>query len=174
MFITTPTILQVSFFYKLREIVINLLGIIAVKDWSVVIDALGKGRQVFLLRKYQPAYREFFLQPTYNYPVSSFKDEYQKTAKDNKSQRMKGTVRISHYAEVTEVLEVQDTRKLERLSDDYIWTVQHVLDYFKEEKAYVWLLRVYKLPFFQSIKPTRSMIYEKCEEPISTSGSIKI
>lgn len=50
----------------------------AVKDWSVVIEALGSGKQVFLLRKYPPAYREFLLQPSYNYAVSSFKDEYQR------------------------------------------------------------------------------------------------
>lgn len=147
---------------------------IAVKDWSVVIDALGNGRQILLLRKYQPAYREFLLQPTYNYPVSSFKDEYQKVARDNKSQKMRGIVQINHYAEVKEVIEIEDPRKLGILSNEYIWTFQHVLDYFKEEKAFIWLLRVYKLTSFLSVKPTRSMIYEKCEEPISSRGSTPV
>lgn len=48
---------------------------------------------------------------------------------------MKGAVRISYYVELTEVLEVEDPKKLEKLSNDYVWSVEHVLNYFKDERA---------------------------------------
>lgn len=44
---------------------------IALREWSAVVDALGKGTQILMLRSYVPRYSPFLLYPTFSYYTSS-------------------------------------------------------------------------------------------------------
>ena len=134
----------------------------SVKEWSAVVDALGNGLQTILIRKYRPAYEDFLLYPTYGYSARKkyldmyFQEEHHDLVKRSVESKKKGKTGVRYHAEVIEVIEVKrpNFQKLMDLTGFYIWSTNHVADYFKDEKyekAYVWILRVYKLQEPQSI-----------------------
>lgn len=144
----------------------------ALKDWAVVIHALGTGEQIVLIRKggkfiaeekgiYKIAHNEFFLYPTYSSQrKEEIKEEYHGIFEESVKYRLPGKVRIEYLAKCEEIIEVDSLEKLKKLSNYYIWSLEHVEKWFKaakEQKAYVLILRVYKLPEPKIFEVTRSM-----------------
>jgi len=106
---------------------------IALKEWAVTDQALAQGRQVLLLRKggiheegkgFRVVHPEFLLYPTYEHQREDLlKPAAQPSLKQLLAETPKGdTITFSHWAQVTEVLEVSEQEKVDDLSGHHIWT----------------------------------------------------
>jgi len=154
------------------------------KEWCAVVEALGNGKQAVLLRKYPPARREFFLYPTYEFArrneyLQKFQPRYHELAKQAVSSKPQRTTEIKYYASVAKVdhVEKADLPALTSMTELYIWTPEHVAEYFKDvDEAFVWILRTYQIP-----EPVRipdlgrgAIIYANLRQPISTQGALPV
>jgi len=168
-------------------VTIKLESTKVLKEWSAIVDALGRGLQVILQRKYPPSHREFFLYPTYSYTLKKdylsiyFQEKYQKYVLESSIRKPRGETPIAYYASVVEVLRVGrgELSKLGNLSQYHIWNMDHVMRYFSDSKleaAYVWILIVYRLPEPKLIKDIGRgpITYADLSEPISTSGAVPV
>ena len=130
---------------------------IALKEWSVTIDALAAGDQIFLLRKggiretnrhFEIADRRFLLYPTHFHeahrmlkPQFRHDSHVSETVTD-------ASVKITAWAEVHDVLEIDDAERLGALADAHIWTDEFVakrIDWKPRHPASLILLKTYAL-----------------------------
>lgn len=119
--------------------------------------------------------KEFLLYPTVSYLnnenyLESFQDKYQEFVKENSHPCQEGQkYQVKYYATVEAVIE-KPTTSIGSLIDYTIWTDEHVLSYLNSNKAYVWLLRVYKLKEPVMIGRTRAMVLANTDKPIALDG----
>ena len=124
----------------------------ALKEWAVIVKALGEGRQTILIRKQNLRFthNEFFLYPTYTGQTRDrFKDQYHAYFDASMAAKREGELTIRYYAQIDEAFEVTSSKVLMDLDTHYVWTSSHVKSYFddsKDNKLYVLVLRVFKLP----------------------------
>ena len=144
----------------------------ALKDWSTVISALGKGIQIVIIRRrplvtgeqgqFRIAHNEFLLYPTYNHPKEKIKEQYHALFEESISSRLSERVKMEYLARCEEIIEVDNPEKLRRLSDYYIWTAEHVERHFEgtiNRKLYILILRVYKLPDPKIVEQLRGITW---------------
>lgn len=132
----------------------------AFKEWAVVVDALGQGRQILIFRKggisegpsgFEIEEREFFLFPTYEHQnkeelISSVHPRLDELAHQ---QPKDGQVHIQYYASIQKVYKLTDLKRLQDLEGHHIWTpslVEERFNWGKEKWLFVLLLRVFRLP----------------------------
>tara|TARA_Y100001934_G_scaffold280918_1_gene388979 strand:- start:2626 stop:3183 length:558 start_codon:yes stop_codon:yes gene_type:complete len=132
----------------------------AFKDWAIVVDALGRGDQILILRKggisegkggFKVAHEEFLLYPTLYHQqremvIVSAQSRYDEIAAGFPP---KETVRIEHSARVVEWREVVSLEKAKELHDQHIWLDQVIEERFewgREQKIFAIALRVNRLP----------------------------
>lgn len=133
---------------------------IALRDWAVTLDELGKGTQILLLRKggiheetrhFEVTSDSFFLFPAYEHQKSELlKTEYQgNIAKSIERWSPEDEkVMVRYYAELYEDIELLDEEKLKALYPHHIWTNEFAAERLKWKKKlplHVLLLRVYQL-----------------------------
>lgn len=126
-----------------------------IKEWNVTVEALGQGLQTFLIRKYEPPYKEFFLFPTSSYSLrkdftSDFKGDFKSFVENNAVPVAdKSKIEIKFYAKCDEII-TAPLQNLELISDFFIWNQDHVETYLDKKDPIIWLLRVYELdnPYF--------------------------
>ncbi|MFX0097783.1 MAG: DUF1802 family protein [Candidatus Hodarchaeota archaeon] len=165
----------------------------ALKDWSTVINALGRGIQTILIRKggrfvteeketFKIAYDNFLLYPTYApEQKKNIKKQFYDLSDRAFSSRPAEGVKIEFSARCEDVIEVKDFEKLKSLSNHYVWLDDHVKRWFegiKAKKAYVLVLRVYRLPeplvFEVSDAMARSMVWVNLPSSVSTEGAVPV
>jgi len=151
----------------------------ALKEWGTVVEALSNGIQTLLIRRRRPAHSEFFLHPTYGIKQTRkcFQKQFLGIYDQAKASKLKGKIEIKCYAQVKEVIEVNDPQRLVDLSDHYIWTSSHVEEYFKEskeKKVYVLILRTFKLPEPKTVDVFPGMSWVNLPEPVSTVNCIPV
>lgn len=130
---------------------------IALKEWSATIDALASGDQLFLLRKggiressrhFEMAHRRFLLYPTHFHEADRLlKPEFQHLV-DYDAPVDGETVTFTAWAEVAEVLSINDAEQLEALSDFHVWTDEFVdkrIAWKPRHAADLIVLRTYRL-----------------------------
>jgi len=156
----------------------------ALKEWSVAVEALEAGKTIMLLRKggireasknFEVPYRQVWLYPTYEHQKPHLlKPEYASKVTPVESGWHPETVRIGSCAEITRVLSVTDSEKIEALEAYHIWNEQMISDRLKwkhRQPLSVLLLRVYLLP--QPAIIPYNEVYKGCKswldlvEPIS-------
>ncbi|MBE9168851.1 DUF1802 family protein [Pleurocapsales cyanobacterium LEGE 06147] len=156
----------------------------ALKEWCVAVEALEAGKTIMLLRKggireesknFEVPYRQVWLYPTYEHQKPHLlKPEYASGVTLVESGWHPDTVRIGSCAEITEVLSVSDSEKIEALQPYHIWNEQMISDRLKwkpRQPLSVLLLRVYLLP--QPVIIPYNEAYKGCRswldlvEPIS-------
>jgi hypothetical protein len=131
---------------------------VALKEWAIVCKALEEGRQILLLRKggimeykkgFEIKHEKFLLYPTYEHQSSELiQAEYVKnfeTVLQNAPE--KGTNKITAYAKVIELREINDLKILHKLKRYHIWNDSYVkarMSYNPKKPMSVLLLRVYK------------------------------
>ncbi len=108
---------------------------IALKEWSVTIDALASGDQLFLLRKggiretnrhFELANRRFLLYPTHFHEAHGLlKPEYQHLI-GPQSDVDQDSVAFKVWAEVVDVLSIDRAEHLKRLFNSHVWTEEFV------------------------------------------------
>jgi len=140
-------------------------------EWNATIEALGKGKQSILIRKYGTNVTEFLLYPTVSYALKdnyldSFQDDYKDFVKENALPNNKDSkFEVKYYAKVEKVIEKSSAR-IGSLNDYHIWTRDHVKSYLGNSKAQVWILRVYELDEPRYLSRTRGMRYANVDEEV--------
>ena len=141
-------------------------------EWNVTIEALGQGEQTLLVRKYGTTIKQFLLYPTVTYAhkdgyLRSFKDDYQSFAEENALPKIDGNeIEVKYYATVERVIEAH-VKKIGSLNKYHIWTNEHIKSYLGNEKAYVWILRVYMLNESVMAERTKGIKYSHLMEEVS-------
>lgn len=149
----------------------------SLKEWNAVVEALGQGKQSILVRKYSTNNKVFLLNPTLKYALkdnylSNFQKKYYSfVEKFRCPEKEKEKVAIKYFATVEEVFEKSPNR-IGSLKDNFIWNPDHIKEYLKGNKAFIWVLRVYKLDKPYMVSPTpNAIIYANLNEFISISKS---
>ena len=131
---------------------------VAFKEWAVVVDALGSGRQILILRKggihegkqgFQPEHERFFLFPTlFHQQRDAVIPEAQLRYDQIRPSLSDQTVRIEFLAEVVGIHLLKSEKSLERLEGLHLWTETVLRDRFQwgaEQLIHALVLRVYRL-----------------------------
>lgn len=131
---------------------------ICLKEWAAVVGALSCGRQILLLRKggiaekkgeFQVSHKRFWLYPTFEHQRADLiRPEERHFLEEAQAGHVPGKVRISHYADVAESLEVKNFSALSGLWEEHIWTQDYLkmrADYKPEKPLMLLALRVFHL-----------------------------
>lgn len=140
----------------------------ALKEWDVVCEALGSGRQAIVIRKggiaegkggLQFQHDEFVLLPTFfHQQAERVVAEAAFAAREADPDGGRESVEIRHAASLAWVRHVTDRALVEKLADFHILTPEEVAARFEQKPAlgvYVALLRVYHL------EPPRRVSWQK-------------
>lgn len=132
----------------------------AFKDWAVIVDALGRGDQILVLRKggihedtalFMPEHDRFWLFPTLFHqqkesviPAAQarFEEFIQPTL-------CAGMVDIQYLAELHSAIQITSIDDARRLAGQHIWApgvVEERFDWGGQKSVFALLLRVHKLP----------------------------
>ncbi len=145
------------------------------KEWNAIIEALGEGKQTILIRNYKTNVSKFLLYPTITYTLKddyldSFQENYHDFVKENAlPEKQDDKVRIKYYATIEKITE----KPVSWLPSAkyYIWTRDHVKNYMTGKKAFIWILRVYKLKESYWAEPTPGAIkYANLKNNVSLDG----
>ena len=131
----------------------------ALKEWAITCEAIGRGEQILLLRKggihedgkdFRVIHREFLLYPTYEHQKADLlRPEHQPSLEALLEQPRDGKqITFTHYARAEEVLEVEDQGKVDDLAPHYIWTTDYAQSRLRWKPMLplsVMLLRAYRL-----------------------------
>lgn len=165
---------------------------LALKEWAVVVHALGTGQQTLLLRKgglherhgrfsTEPA--EFFLFPTYVHQMTQgVRSEVMPALPAVRdAQPPADQLRIAYYATAETLLWLDSRDYLSALSPLHCWTpetIAHRFAYGKTAGLYLFVLRVYRLPQAQVLPLLKR--YGGCRswvelaEKLSTAGATPV
>jgi len=130
----------------------------ALKEWAVVIEALARGRQRFLLRKggigegkrgFEMKHSEFLFYPTWEHQqIHSIRSEFHNLFEQTRP-RQPGVVRFQYLAKATDVLRaparLQDMRQLDA---DHIWAPPYLemrYGYRPDLPLFAVIVRLYRL-----------------------------
>jgi hypothetical protein len=174
------------------KIVMQTVNTLALKEWAVVVHALGSGKQTLLLRKgglherhgwFATEPTEFFLFPTYVHQMAQ--GVVSEVAADL---RMVTVARapadqlvIHHYATVEELVWLDSHDCLTTLSGLHCWTPETIAQRFAYGKTpglYLFMLRVYRLlqahtlPLLKRYGGCRSWV--ELAEALGTTGATPV
>lgn len=144
-----------------------------INEWNATIEALGKGKQTILIRKYNTTLKEFLLYPTVSYAnkddvLDSFQDK--EFVKDNLLPNGENrTYEVKYYAKIEEIIEKSSSR-IGAFNKFHIWTREHVKGYLGRKPAKIWILRVYKLDKPQKLQRSNGMLYANVDKPVELEG----
>jgi hypothetical protein len=164
---------------------------IALKEWAVICEALGQGRQSVLLRK-GPAdeptgspffdVKEIWLYPTY--PVEQahgINDETQPLLKEAEAERPPaGTVRLRYWAAIETIYRIREELPALLLSHLHCWSQDAVGRMFHDKTPglYLLVLRVYRMPKPHEIAVTsaheRPGSWVELEQALPTDGAAAV
>lgn len=159
----------------------------ALKEWSVTVDSLLAGRQIFLLRKggiheqrngFHLEHPRFLLFPTHiHQSLHTLHPSFQRDF-DQHSGSKPPTLTLNTYAEVEELISIADLETLRGFDGRHTlnWaTVEQRFSYRNRPGLNLLLLRVYRLPIAHQIQNLDR--YDGCvswvelENPLATSGA---
>jgi hypothetical protein len=163
----------------------RLSSIHALKEWAIAINALEAGKTIMLLRKggiheqggrFTVAHHQVLLYPTYEHQQPFLlKPEYANHVYAVTPGWHPETIRIGSWAEITDILLVNQESIVNDLQHFHIWNEHFISDRLKwkpRQPLYILLLRTYKLPEVQEI-PYRSE-YGGCKSWIDLSCHISL
>ena len=159
-----------------------MLGI-AFKEWAVVCKALALGRQLLILRKggiaevggeFRPEHSRFWLYPTYLHEHrSGIKPEYLPLFDQAVAERPPtGIVRLSHFAEVTDVRRLNEWSQVEALNDQHIWSPEAVRAKFDYRTPGLFALTVRTFAAPKTIELTETPDYAGCKSWVKLEREI--
>ncbi len=165
---------------------------VAFKEWAIVVEALGSGLQIIILRKggisegrrgFQVEHAEFFLYPTLHHqqrelvlPAAQERFDASPALLPEGSR-----VRLEYFAHVVSWRRLDSLAAAERLRGQHIWRDEVVAQRFEwghENNIYALAVRVFRLPAPVELPVLPS--YEGCkswidlEEDIPTDGAVPV
>jgi len=134
---------------------------IALKEWAVIVEALGTGEQLVLLRKggildvggeFSMEASQFVLWPTYlhqdtDWLAEPFHDRLAPCLADRPDEPE--TYRLSLYAETAAIIQVPSRAHLDKLAGEHLWSAGYLdmrWKYRPEIPLHLLILRVFRLP----------------------------
>jgi hypothetical protein len=130
---------------------------IAFKEWAVVVEALGHGEQILILRKggireqrgqFEVDHREFWLFPTqYHEAARSIIPSKRPALRDIAAGASTDAVDIEYYVVADRVIHITDLALVKRLQGRHIWTEQTLQERFqfgREAGLHALVTRVYR------------------------------
>jgi hypothetical protein len=131
----------------------------AFKEWAVIVDALGRGEQILILRKggisegrggFRVEHPKFFLFPTLFHQQRESVIPSAQTRFDQLAPALPGAerVRIEFFAETADWRRLESLEAAERLRNQHVWRDQVIAERFDWGRAkgiFVLALRVYRL-----------------------------
>jgi hypothetical protein len=130
----------------------------AFKDWAVIVEALGKGRQILILRKggiaegnqgFTIAHRSFWLFPTlYHQQLARTKPEAADLIATLPAKSPDYSVPIRYRADITDAFYLDNWAKVEALEPYHIWqrdAIRERFDYGGEDGIHAFICRVSQL-----------------------------
>ena len=162
---------------------------IAFKEWAIVVDALGSGEQIIILRKgglreerggFEVEHSRFLLFPTLFHQqresvIPSAQARFDQIAPHWPDP---SRLRLNHFAVVSGWLRLESLEAAERLRGQHIWrdeVIRQRFDWSGERSIHALAVRVYRLPapvefpMLTSYGGCKSWI--ELTEDISTSGA---
>ncbi len=132
----------------------------AFKEWAIIVDALGRGDQILILRKggihegrggFQVDCPRFFLFPTrFHQQQEGVLPEVGQRMKSLSSDYfLENEVRIEFWAEVQEWKQLESWEDAQQLEGQHVWTeevIRERCDWSKKKGIYCLAVRVYRLP----------------------------
>jgi hypothetical protein len=161
---------------------------VAFKEWAVTVRALAAGQQIVLVRKggireegreFRVEEPRFLLYPTYEHQRADLLQAPYRADLDAvlAAPPPAGTVRLDHWAEVTDVYQTLEAADVEALAPHFIWTTSYAeerLRWRPKKPLYVLLLRVYRLAGTHEIPVLPGYLgcksWVELEQPISLEG----
>jgi hypothetical protein len=132
---------------------------IAFKEWAVVVDALGRGEQILILRKggirekkgaFHVDHREFWLLPTqYHEGEKSVIPAKRPVLRELAANAPQGQIPFQYYAVAEDVVTLASPDQINGLQGRHIWTEQVLRDRFefgRERGLHALIVRVYQRP----------------------------
>lgn len=133
---------------------------VAFKEWAIIVDALARGEQIFILRKggihegrggFQPEHREFLFFPTLFHQqresvIPSAQQRFDEIAPFFPPANV---LRLQYWAELVECHHIESLETLKGLRPQHIWKEEVLIERFewgKERAIYALALRVFQLP----------------------------
>lgn len=157
----------------------------ALKEWNVAVSALEAGETIMLLRKggireqnnrFTVEHKRVLLYPTFEHQKPDLlKSEYASQVESVPSGWHPETVKISSFAEITDILPVKERSIVRQLFPYHIWNEEFVSDrlQFKpSQPLFVLLLKTYKLPQISEI--TYRQEYGGCRSWIDLATQLDI
>lgn len=131
---------------------------VALKEWAVVVRALGEGRQLLLFRKggireegreFKVEEQEFFLYPTYEHQHPEGLREEFRPWLSGLPKKTPDTLQIEFHATVEKVFYLANPDMAQSLTPYHIYHEKQILERFQYKPTkplYVLLLRVSRIP----------------------------
>ena len=164
----------------------------AFKEWAIVVDALGRGEQILILRKggisegkggFQMEHSRFWLFPTLYHQqgtgvIESAQRRYQQI---QSSLPTETSFPLQYFAAVEWWSPIADLATARRLQGQHIWTEQVIEDRFewgREQKIFAIAVRVHQIP--SALQLPMSPAYGGCkswiqlEQDLSTEPSTPV
>jgi hypothetical protein len=160
---------------------------VALKEWAVVCQALGSGRQIILLRKggiqeaaggFELEHPRFLLFPTYLHQnAQMLKPD---AAKDVQPQTEEpATISLYEAGEVTDIVRLHSREQMQAIDAEHIWAdplIDMRFNYRPWNPLYLLLVRVYRLR--EAVQIGNTPAYAGCkswvplEKPVSCDGAL--
>jgi len=158
----------------------------AFKEWAIVVDALGRGEQILILRKggisegrggFQMEHSQFLLFPTVFHQqresvVAAAQERYDQIAPHLPSPEI---VRVEFFAEVAAWRQLDSLSAAEALRSQHCWrdeVIAQRFDWGRAKNIYAIALRVHRLPL--AIELPMSPAYGGCKSWVEFDRDIVI
>lgn len=129
------------------------------KEWASVCEALGRGRQILILRRggihenggeFIPSHQDFLLLPTYWHQQTSSIKPADRTflAISQNHYPQHDILSVEYHAVVTDSFRIQSLAALERVRSHHIWSDEVITERYhrwKTDQIYGLLVRVFRL-----------------------------
>ena len=132
---------------------------VAFKEWAVVVDALGHGEQILILRKggiretrgeFHVDHGMFWLFPTlFHEAVQAIIPSKRPLLREITARMTQGSVDVEFLAVADTVIRIAESRLLKRLQGKHIWTdrvLEERFDFGRERGLHALIVRIYQLP----------------------------
>ena len=161
----------------------------ALKEWAVVCQALGSGRQIILLRKggiqeaaggFELEHPQFLLFPTYLHQNAQMLKPDAAHGLEPQTQEP-AAITISQAGEVTEIVRLHSRAQIQAVDAEHIWAdplIDMRFNYRPRNPLYLLLVRVFRLR--EPVEVENTPAYAGCkswvplEKAISCEGAVPV
>lgn len=165
---------------------------VAFKEWAAVVDALGSGQQIVILRKggisegrrgFQVEHAEFFLFPSYFHqqrdsvipPAQERFDQIEALPRDPER------IRIELFAHVVSWKRLESLAAAQRLQGQHIWrdeVIETRFNWGTEDNIHALAVRVFRLPQPVDLPNSPSLggckSWIELDDEVSTEGAVPV